>query len=62
MSPNFSKFLSIMMFYIVLSYVIGPIFFFYFVQRTLGSAGTGFVVGSILSIGLWYLYGRKMVH
>lgn len=62
MSAGFNQFLSIMAFYILLSYVIGPAFFYYFVKKSLLSAGNGFVLGSLLSIALWYLYGSKMIH
>ena len=62
MSAGFSKFLSIMLFYILLSYVIGPAIFYYFIQKSLTSAGNGFVLGSVISIGLWYIAGSKMVH
>ncbi len=55
------KFIQIMAFYIVLSYVLGPIVFYYAFGETLKSAGNGFVVGSVLSIVLWYGYGSKMV-
>ena len=56
-----SKFIGIMAFYIVLSYILGPLAGYYFLGKTSKSAGTGFVVGSILSIILWYSYGSKMV-
>ena len=56
-----SKFIGIMFFYIVLSYIIGPIVGYYFLGKTAKSAGNGFVIGSILSIILWYSYGSKMV-
>ncbi len=56
-----SKFIGIMVFYIILSYLIGPLIGYYFLGKTTKSAGTGFVVGSILSIILWYSYGSKMV-
>ena len=62
MSSNFQTFFMIMLFYILLSYVIGPLFFYYFINKTLKSAGNGFVVGSILSIALWYSYGSKMIN
>lgn len=54
-------FLRIMVFYIFLSYILGPIVFFYAFGRTLKSAGNGFMVGSILSVLLWYFYGSKMI-
>lgn len=55
------NFIGIMLFYIFLAYVIMPILFYYFSEKSLDSAGTGFVVGSLVSIGLWYSYGSKMV-
>jgi hypothetical protein len=30
--------------------------------KTLQSAGTGFVVGSVISMFLWYVYGRKLIN
>lgn len=61
MSKATSTFLAIMAFYIFLSYVLFPMIFFYFVERTLLSAGNGFALGSIISILLWYSYGYKMI-
>lgn len=55
-------FIRIMLFYIVLSYVILPIIFYYVSGGSLARAGGGFVVGSILSIILWYTYGSKMIN
>jgi hypothetical protein len=54
-------FLGIMVFYIVLSYVIFPLGFYYLVEKSLASAGNGFIVGSIISIGLWLSYGKKLI-
>lgn len=54
-------FIKIMLFYVFLSYLIMPIIFYYSFGKNLMSAGNGFVVGSILSIVLWYIYGSKMV-
>ena len=48
-----NSFIATMIFYIVLSYVLMPLVFFYFVEKTLMSAGNGFIAGSILSILLW---------
>ena len=61
MTDNFQLFFMIMFFYIILSYVIGPMFFYYFINKSLISAGNGYVFGSILSIILWYTYGSKMI-
>lgn len=61
MSNKFSAFVSIMAFYILLSYLAFPMIFFYFVEKSYASAGNGFVLGSLISIGLWYGYGRTMI-
>jgi len=56
-----TTFLGIMAFYILLSYILFPLIFYYSMGKTLTSAGNGFIVGSIISIGLWYFYGSKMI-
>jgi hypothetical protein len=47
--------------YIFISYVLGPVAFYYLMDKTLVSAGNGFIAGSILSIILWLVVGCKMV-
>jgi hypothetical protein len=54
-------FVGIMLFYILLSYVIFPLGFYHLVEKTLVSAGNGFVVGSVVSIALWYSVGKHKV-
>ena len=54
-------FLYIMAVYIFISYILAPISFYYFIDKTLVSAGNGFIAGSILSIILWLVVGCKMV-
>lgn len=54
-------FTRIMLFYVFLSYLLMPIIFYYSFGKNLMSAGNGFVVGSIISIILWYVYGSKML-
>lgn len=54
-------FTRIMLFYVFLSYLVMPIIFYYSFGKNLMSAGNGFVVGSIISIILWYIYGSKML-
>ncbi len=61
MNSKMSTFIGIMVFYIVLSYVIFPLAFYYLMDKSLSSAGNGFVVGSIISILLWYNYGKKLI-
>jgi hypothetical protein len=58
---KFYTFLYIMALYIFISYVLGPVTFYYFIDKSLVSAGNGFVAGSILSIILWFVAGSKMV-
>jgi hypothetical protein len=53
--------MGIMAFYIVLSYLIGPIIFYYAFGKTLKSAGNGFIAGSLVSVVLWHFAGSKMV-
>jgi len=60
-SKKLQLFASIMGFYILLSYVVFPLGFYYLVEKSLESAGNGFVLGSLISVALWYFYGRKMV-
>jgi hypothetical protein len=61
MNRGLSTFISIMAFYIVLSYLIGPIIFYYAFGKTLKSAGNGFIAGSLASVVLWHFAGSKMV-
>lgn len=61
MNNSLVKFSQIMLFYIFLSYLLMPVIFYYSFNKNLISAGNGFVVGSIISIALWYFYGSKMI-
>jgi hypothetical protein len=54
-------FSMIMLFYAVLSSVIGPLVFYYLGNKSLKNAGTGFVVFSAISVGLWYSKGQQMI-
>lgn len=54
-------FIGIMFFYAVLTYLVFPLGFYYFVNKTLLSAGNGFIVGSLISIILWLVYGRTLI-
>jgi len=55
-------FMGIMAFYAIISYVIGPIVGYYAGGRSYNSAGLGFIVGSLISILLWFFVGQKMVN
>jgi hypothetical protein len=61
MSEKINLFISIMFFYIVLSYIIGPLIFYYLVEKSLSSAGNGYIAGSIVSLVLWMTVGSKMI-
>ncbi len=61
MDKSMTTFLQIMAFYMFLTYVLGPVIFYYAFGRTLASAGNGFIVGSIVSVLLWHFFGKKMV-
>ena len=61
MDKNIQTFAGIMLFYAILSCLLGPILFYFFWKKSLKIAGYGFITGSILSILLWILYGQKMV-
>ena len=59
---NVTRYLQIMMFYVLISYIIFPLTGYFIFGKSLQSAGHGFVLGSIISIILWYSYGRKLIH
>ena len=61
MDSKTTQFIGIMAFYALLSYVIFPLGFYYLVKQSLCSAGNGFIVGSVISIVLWLLVGRKLI-
>jgi len=61
MNSKMQIFIGIMFFYFLLSHVIFPVGFYYLVEKTLVSAGNGFILGSIISIILWFSVGKKMV-
>ena len=55
------KYIQIMVFYVLISYILFPLIGYFMFGKTLLSAGNGFVVGSIISIVLWYVYGRTLI-
>ena len=56
-----NTFIPIMLFYAILSSIVGPVIFYYLGKRSLKMAGYGFVVFSIINIILWFNYGQKMI-
>ena len=61
MDKKLQTFIGIMVFYALLSCVIVPAGFYYFMGKSLMSAGNGFIVGSVVSVGLWIGYGKTMI-
>ena len=61
MTDKFKMFVGIMAFYAILTYVLLPSIYYFYIDKTLKGAGTGFVLGSIVSVVLWYSVGSKMV-
>jgi hypothetical protein len=61
MDKKMQTFLGIMAFYAVLTFVIFPVGFYYLVNKSLMTAGNGFVVGSLISIMLWFVFGRTLI-
>lgn len=61
MDSKLQKFIGIMAFYILLSYILFPLGFYYLVGKSLLNAGNGFIVGSVISIALWLMVGRNML-
>ena len=58
---NISLYSGIMAFYAVLTYFVFPMIFYYTMGKTGKAAGQGFVLGSVVSVVLWFFYGSKMV-
>jgi hypothetical protein len=50
-----------MVFYVLISYILFPLLGYFMFGKTLHTAGNGFAIGSIISIILWYVYGRTLI-
>ena len=61
MDSKLQLFSQIMLFYVFITYVVFPVGFYYLVDRSLKSAGNGFIVGSIVSVMLWMFVGRNLI-
>lgn len=61
MDKQLKTFLVIMCFYIVLSYLVGPIIGYYADGKNLQGAGHGFAIASMISIILWYKIGKNKI-
>jgi cell shape-determining protein MreD len=56
-----TKFAMVMAFYAILACVLMPALFYYLLEKTLNSAGNGFIIGSVVSILLWNFLGYHYV-
>lgn len=56
-----TKFIQIMVFYMLLIFLVFPMIAYYAFGKTLDAAGNGFVVGAVVSIILYVAFGRKMI-
>jgi hypothetical protein len=61
MNPKLQLFVGIMAFYALLAYVVFPVGFYYVIEKSLTSAGNGFIVGSIVAVILWLVVGKNLV-
>jgi len=61
MDKQLKTFLMIMCFYILLSYLVGPIIGYYASNKNLQGAGHGFAAASIVSVILWYSVGKNKI-
>jgi len=62
MTPKLQIFIGIMAFYALLAYVVFPVGFYYLVEKSLASAGNGFIVGSVVSVILWLFVGKNLIN
>jgi hypothetical protein len=58
---NITKYAGVMVFYAVLTYLLFPAIAYFLFGKTLDAAGNGFIVGSIVSVILWRVYGVGLV-
>lgn len=61
MEEKMKTYIMIMFVYMLITYILGPVLYYTFVDKTLVGAGKGFLIGSVLSIILWLVYGSKLV-
>ena len=62
MMKGLNTFIGVMLFYAILSYIAFPLAFYYFIEKSLMSAGNGFVVGSIVSVLLWFTFRTTILN
>ena len=60
-SFDITKYAGVMVFYTVLTYILFPVIAYFLFGKTLEAAGNGFIVGSVVSVVLWKVYGFGLV-
>ena len=60
MNPKLQMFIGIMAFYAAIAYIVFPVGF-YLIEKSLTSAGNGFIVGSVVSVILWLVVGKNLI-
>jgi hypothetical protein len=58
---NITKYTGVMAFYAVITYLLFPVIAYFLFGKRLEAAGNGFIVGSVISVVLWKIYGYGMV-
>jgi hypothetical protein len=61
MNSKLQMFIGIMVFYAAIAYVVFPIGFYYLIEKSLTSAGNGFIVGSVVAVILWFVVGKNLI-
>lgn len=61
MNLKLQMFIGIMAFYAAIAYIVFPVGFYYLIEKSLTSAGNGFIVGSIVAIILWLVVGKNLI-
>ena len=61
MNLNITKYAGVMAFYAVLTYILFPAIAYFLFGKTLEAVGNGFIVGSVVSVVLWKVYGFGLV-
>ena len=61
MNFNITKYTGVMVFYAVLTYILFPAIAYFLFGKSLEAVGKGFIVGSVVSVVLWKVYGFGLV-
>jgi hypothetical protein len=61
MNFNITKYTGVMAFYAALTYILFPAISYLLFGKTLEAVGNGFIVGSVVSVVLWKVYGFGLV-